>query len=86
MTQIPPLNGLRAFDVAGRHQNFRAAADEIGVTQGAVAQHVRQLEAHLGIPAAQRIGIHVIGPKLPRACRRGVRGITRCHRNLAPRA
>ncbi|SMD03790.1 LysR substrate-binding domain-containing protein [Primorskyibacter flagellatus] len=55
MTQIPPLNSLRAFDAAGRHLNFRAAADEMGVTQGAVAQQVRQLEAHLGIPLFERL-------------------------------
>ncbi|MDE3028391.1 MAG: LysR family transcriptional regulator, partial [Paracoccaceae bacterium] len=55
MSQIPPLNGLRAFDVAGRFLNFRAAADELGVTQGAVAQHVRQLEAHLGLPLFERL-------------------------------
>jgi LysR family glycine cleavage system transcriptional activator len=55
MKQIPPLNGLRAFDVAGRHLNFRSAADEMGVTQGAVAQQVRQLEAHLGLPLFQRL-------------------------------
>ena len=55
MTQVPPLNGLRAFDVTGRHLNFRSAADEMGVTQGAVAQQVRQLEAHLGIPLFERV-------------------------------
>ena len=46
--KLPPLNGLRAFDAAGRHLTFRAAADELGVTQGAVAQQVRGLEARLG--------------------------------------
>jgi len=46
---LPPLNGLRAFAVAGRHLSFRAAADELGVTQGAVAQQVRGLESHLGL-------------------------------------
>lgn len=55
MSQLPPLNGLRAFDVTGRHLNFRAAADEMGVTQGAVAQQVRQLEAHLGMPLFERL-------------------------------
>ncbi|MDV7143282.1 LysR substrate-binding domain-containing protein [Tropicimonas sp. TH_r6] len=48
-TNLPPLNGLRAFAVAGRHLTFRAAADELGVTQGAVAQQVRGLEDHLGL-------------------------------------
>ncbi len=31
--RLPPLNALRAFEVSARHLNFRAAADEIGVTQ-----------------------------------------------------
>ncbi|KUF11707.1 LysR substrate-binding domain-containing protein [Pseudoponticoccus marisrubri] len=47
--RLPPLNGLRAFAAAGRHLSFRAAADELGVTQGAVAQQVRGLEDHLGL-------------------------------------
>lgn len=55
MDRIPPLNSLRAFDVTGRHLNFRSAADEMGVTQGAVAQQVRQLEAHLGILLFERL-------------------------------
>jgi len=46
---LPPLNGLRAFEASGRHLAFSAAADELGVTQGAVAQQVRGLEAHLGM-------------------------------------
>lgn len=59
MTQIrrklPPLNALRAFEASGRRLSFRAAADELGVTQGAVAQQVRGLEAHLGIVLFQRL-------------------------------
>ncbi|MHA6327285.1 LysR substrate-binding domain-containing protein [Roseivivax sp. CAU 1753] len=46
---LPSLNGLRAFSAAGRHLSFRAAAEELGVTQGAVAQQVRGLEKHLGL-------------------------------------
>ncbi len=55
MADLPPLNGLRAFDVAGRRLSFRAAADEMGVTQGAVAQQVRNLEAHLGVTLFDRL-------------------------------
>lgn len=55
MTELPPLNGLRAFDAAGRRLSFRAAADELRVTQGAVAQQVRQLEAHLGVSLFDRV-------------------------------
>lgn len=49
MSRLPPLNALRAFEAAGRHLNFRLAAEEIGVTQGAVAQQVRGLEARLEV-------------------------------------
>ncbi|MEM8837238.1 MAG: LysR substrate-binding domain-containing protein [Pseudomonadota bacterium] len=55
MSDLPPLNALRAFDVSGRRLSFRAAADELGVTQGAVAQQVRLLEAHLGISLFERL-------------------------------
>lgn len=48
MAALPPLNALRAFEASARHLNFRLAADELGVTQGAVAQQVRGLEARLG--------------------------------------
>ena len=47
--RLPPLNGLRVFEVVSRHLNFRLAAEEIGVTQGAVAQLIRALEAELGL-------------------------------------
>jgi len=53
--KLPSLNALRAFETAGRKLNFRAAADELGVTQGAVAQQVRALEEHLGVTLFQRL-------------------------------
>ena len=51
---LPSMNSLRAFEAAGRHLNFRAAADELGVTQGAVAQQVRALELALGVRLFER--------------------------------
>lgn len=51
---LPPLNALRAFEVSGRRLNFRIAAEELGVTQGAVAQQVRLLEDHLGVALFHR--------------------------------
>jgi LysR family transcriptional regulator, glycine cleavage system transcriptional activator len=53
--RFPSLNALRIFEVAARHLSFRAAADELGVTQGAVAQQVRGLEAELGIKLFDRL-------------------------------
>ena len=55
MARLPPLNALTAFDAAGRHLNFRLAAEEIGVTHGAVAQQVRALEAHMGVKLFHRM-------------------------------
>lgn len=52
---LPSLNGLRVFEVASRHLNFRLAAEELGVTQGAVAQQIRQLEAELGLKLFERL-------------------------------
>lgn len=46
--RLPNLNGVRAFECAARHLNFRLAAEELNLTQGAVAQQVRNLEASLG--------------------------------------
>lgn len=55
MNRLPPLNALKAFEAAGRHLNFRIAAEEIGVTHGAVAQHVRALEARMGVRLFERL-------------------------------
>lgn len=51
---LPSMNGLRAFESAGRHLTFRAAAEELDVTQGAVAQQVRGLENDLGLRLFRR--------------------------------
>ena len=42
------LNGLRAIEAVGRLGNLRAAADELGVTVGAVSQQVQKAEQQLG--------------------------------------
>ncbi len=55
MSRLPPLTALRAFEAAGRHLSFRRAAEEIGVTQGAVAQQVRGLEARLQVKLFERL-------------------------------
>lgn len=44
-TKGPHLNALRAFESAGRLKSFSAAADELGVTAGAISQHIKALEA-----------------------------------------
>ena len=53
--RYPRLNALRVFEAAARQLNFRLAAEELGVTQGAVAQQVRGLEAELGVKLFDRL-------------------------------
>ncbi|WP_206952774.1 LysR substrate-binding domain-containing protein [Trinickia acidisoli] len=48
-SHLPPLQTLRAFETAVRLASFTRAADELALTQGAVSQHVRALEAKLGV-------------------------------------
>ena len=47
MLTLPPLENLRFFEAAARHQSFAHAAKELGVTAAAVAQRIRALEKHL---------------------------------------
>ena len=48
------LNGLRAVEAVGRLGSLQAAADELGVTIGAVSQQVIKSEAQLGRPLFER--------------------------------
>jgi LysR family transcriptional regulator, regulator of gene expression of beta-lactamase len=52
--RLPSLNGLRAFEAAGRHGSFTAAARELNVTQTAVSRMVRLLEERLGFSLFRR--------------------------------
>lgn len=52
--RLPSLNGLRAFEAAGRHCSFTAAAKELNVTQTAVSRLVRLLESRLGFALFRR--------------------------------
>lgn len=45
---LPSLAALRAFEAAARRGGYSAAAEELNVTQAAVGQQVRRLEAELG--------------------------------------
>ncbi|HWA42949.1 MAG TPA: LysR substrate-binding domain-containing protein [Hypericibacter adhaerens] len=48
MDRFPlPLNALRAIEIVARTGALRPAAEELGVTIGAVSQHIRRAEARL---------------------------------------
>jgi LysR family glycine cleavage system transcriptional activator len=52
--RLPPLNALKAFEAAARHESFTRAAEELCVTQGAVSHQVKALEAELGVKLFNR--------------------------------
>jgi DNA-binding transcriptional LysR family regulator len=51
---IVPLNAIRAIEIVARRGSLSAAADELGVTAGAVSQHLRRAEERLGIVLFER--------------------------------
>ncbi len=53
-SHLPSLRWLRAFEAAARHRSFTEAARELNLTQSAVSQHIRSLEAFLGTPLFER--------------------------------
>ncbi|MEO1224144.1 MAG: LysR substrate-binding domain-containing protein [Pseudomonadota bacterium] len=86
--RTPNLNALRMFDAAARHLNFRLAAQELSLTQGAVAQQVRRLEADLGHKLFQReargLVLTEIGRRYHEPVRRALSAIEDATLNLQP--
>jgi len=52
--RLPSLRALYIFEAAARHLNLVRAAEEIGLTQGALSRHIQTLEKHLGVPVFVR--------------------------------
>ena len=53
---LPSLALMRSFEAAARHESYTMAAEELGVTQGAVSRQVRELEAAIGVTLFRRVG------------------------------
>ena len=53
--RLPPLNALRAFEVAARHLSFKNAAVELSVTPTAISHQIKSLEEFLGLPLFHRL-------------------------------
>src|SRR6516165_8787963 len=51
---MPPLSALRAFEAAARHLSLTKAAQELGVTPGALSHQIRGLEQLLGFTLFNR--------------------------------
>ena len=77
MLVLPPLDSLRFFEAAARHQSFVGSAAEVGVTPAAVAYRVRMLEKHLDVELFDR------QPRGVRLNRRGQEYLKEVQRILA---
>ena len=60
------LNGLRALEAVGRLGSLQAAAEELGVSIGAVSQQVIKAETQLGQPVFQRLPKGMVATKAAR--------------------
>ena len=56
MNHLPSLQTLRALDAAARHGSYSAAAEELGLTHGAISHRIRELEEHLHVQLFRRAG------------------------------
>ena len=61
---LPPLEWIRVFEAAARLGSFTAAAGELGLTQAAVSQRIRNLELRIGAQLFDRRarGVSLSGP------------------------
>lgn len=71
-----PLNGLRVFESAARHESFLAAANELAITPGAVSRQIKALETDLSVRLFERFNRAVklteIGQRLAVGVRQGI--------------
>lgn len=74
--RLPPLHAIRAFEAAARHLSVTRAAEELGVTPGAISRHVRALEERLEKPLFLRratgLALTTAGEALAQATREGL--------------
>jgi LysR family transcriptional regulator, glycine cleavage system transcriptional activator len=55
-SSLPPLSTLRAFEAAVRLGSFKAAAEDLRLTQSAISHQVHSLETHFRIKLFVRFG------------------------------
>lgn len=55
-TPLPAMRAIQAFEATARRGSVAAAADELGVSPGAVSQQLRKIEKELGVRVFERDG------------------------------
>lgn len=56
MYRPPSIQTLRAFEAAARFNSFSRAAEELGITHGAVSHRIREIEERVGTAMFERRG------------------------------
>ncbi|MCW8206949.1 transcriptional regulator GcvA [Verminephrobacter aporrectodeae subsp. tuberculatae] len=78
-SRLPPLNGLKVFEIAARHLSFSRAAQELCVTNAAVSHQIKQLEEFLGLRLFDRrnnqLGLTCAGERYAPRVREALRAL-----------
>lgn len=81
MGHLPSIQTLRAFEAAGRLRSYSRAAEELGLTHGAISHRIRELEARMGERLFEREGNSMrptpAGQELLASVRNGLRLLER---------
>lgn len=82
-----PLTALAAFEAAARHGGMTRAAEEVGLTHGAISRQVGDLEKRLGVRLFDRTPRGLVltdaGRELARACTSGLGRMTEAFDRVA---
>ena len=85
-SELPSLPLLRVFEAAARHANFTHAGRELKLSQAAVSQQIRALEADLGVKLFARlhrgVALTAAGEQLFRTVRASLDMIAKTSRAL----
>lgn len=83
---FPSTQALRAFEAAARHHSFSRAAQELGVTHGAISHRIRKLEEMAGAPLFERDGNRMLPTPMGRGYLHTVRQALDLMGSLFPEA
>ncbi|WP_261843956.1 LysR substrate-binding domain-containing protein [Aliamphritea ceti] len=82
MFLLPSLQALKIFECTCRLSSFTKAAEELGVSQGAISQHIKGLEVRVGFEVFSREGRQIsltpAGAELLAAVKHGLNHIQHC--------
>jgi DNA-binding transcriptional LysR family regulator len=81
------LRQVKVFETVARHLNYSRAAQELRMSQPGVSSHIKQLEAHAGLPLFEQLGrkiyLTTAGEEMLRYCRAIIQQFKECDEALA---